>query len=107
MCWALHVSSLPSKDSLLCREVETQRGLLRWLSGKGSTCNAGGAGDAGLIPGSEDPLEEDMATHSSIPAWSILWAEELGRLQSIESQSWTRVKELSMHACRDTGLANM
>ena len=32
--------------------------------------------------GQEDPLEEGMATHSSILAWSILWAEEPGRLQS-------------------------
>ena len=32
------------------------------------------------------PLEEDMATHSSIPAWSIPWIEEPGGLQSIGSQ---------------------
>ena len=31
----------------------------------------------------EDPLEEDMATHSSILAWRIPWTEELGRLQFI------------------------
>ena len=30
--------------------------------------------------GWEDPLEEEMATHSSILAWEILWAEELGKL---------------------------
>ena len=36
--------------------------------------------------GGEDPLEEGMATHSSILAWRILWTEEPGRLQSIESQ---------------------
>ena len=36
--------------------------------------------------GQEDPLEEGMATHSSILAWRILWTEEPGRLQSIESQ---------------------
>ena len=34
--------------------------------GKEPTCNAG---DPGLIPGLEDPLEEEMATHSSILAW--------------------------------------
>ena len=34
----------------------------------------------------EDPLEEGMATHSSILAWRISWTEELGRLQSIGSQ---------------------
>ena len=35
------------------------------LSSKESTCNAGAEGDAGLIPGWEDPLEEGMATHST------------------------------------------
>ena len=32
--------------------------------------------------GREDPLEKEMATHSSILAWRIPWAEELGGLQS-------------------------
>ena len=36
--------------------------------------------------GGEDPLEEGMATHSSILAWRIPWTEEPGRLQSIWSQ---------------------
>ena len=31
----------------------------------------------------EDPLEKEMATHSSILAWRIPWMEELGRLQSM------------------------
>ena len=31
--------------------------------------------------GREDPLEEEMATHSSILAWRISWMEESGRLQ--------------------------
>ena len=37
--------------------------------GKESACNAGGLG---LISGLEDPLEEGMATHSSVLAWRIL-----------------------------------
>ena len=37
--------------------------------------------------GWEDPLEEEMATHSSILAWRILWTEDPGGLQSIGSQS--------------------
>ena len=41
----------------------------------------------------EDPLEEEMAAHSSILAWEIPWTEELGRLQSISSQSWTRLSD--------------
>ena len=36
--------------------------------------------------GQEDPLEEGMATDSSIPAWRIPWTEEPGGLQSMGSQ---------------------
>ena len=36
--------------------------------------------------GLEDPLEEEMATHSTIPAWRIPWTEEPGGLQSMGSQ---------------------
>ena len=36
--------------------------------------------------GRDDPLEKEMATHSSILAWKILWTEEPGRLQSMGSQ---------------------
>ena len=36
--------------------------------------------------GQEDPLEKEMATHSSILAWRIPWMEEPGRLQSTGSQ---------------------
>ena len=39
--------------------------------------------------GWKDPLEEDMATHSSILAWRIPWTEEPGGLQSVGSQSQT------------------
>ena len=44
---------------------------------KESTCQAGGQGD---------PLEKDMATHSSIPAWEIPWTEAPSGLQSLGSQ---------------------
>ena len=36
--------------------------------------------------GQEDPLEEEMGTHSSILAWKIPWTEEPGGLQSTELQ---------------------
>ena len=36
--------------------------------------------------GQEDPLEKEMATHSSTLAWKIPWTEEPGRLQSMGSQ---------------------
>ena len=50
-------------------------------------------GDQGSIPGlgrspgeGNDPLEKEMAIHSSILAWRIPWREEPGRLQSTELQ---------------------
>ena len=44
-----------------------------WFSGKEPTCSAE---DAGSIPGSEDPLEKEKATHSSILAWKITNSKE-------------------------------
>ena len=41
--------------------------------------------------GQEDLLEKEMATHSSILAWEIPWTEEPGGLQSMVSQSQTRL----------------
>ena len=48
--------------------------------------NVGDIRDTGSIPGWEDPLEEGMATHSSILAWKIPWTEAPGGLQSKGSQ---------------------
>ena len=45
--------------------------------------NAGTAGDVVQALGREDPLEEEMATHSSILAWEVPWTEEPGGLQSM------------------------
>ena len=54
----------------------------RWLSGKESTCNAGATETLVHSQGQEDPLEEGIATHSSILAWRIPWTEELSGLSS-------------------------
>ena len=51
--------------------------------GKESACNAG---DLGLIPGLEDPLEKGMATYSSNLAWKTQWTEEPGGRQTTWSQ---------------------
>ena len=75
---------------------------LGFLDGAGVKNLPANARDAGSIPemrvrsqGWEDPLEKEMATHSSILAWRIPWTEEAGGLQSMGSQ---RVGyELSMH----------
>ena len=57
------------------------------------------AGDLGSIPGLEDPLEKEMATHSSIFAWEIPWTEEPGGQQSMGLQDQTRLSDLNMYAC--------
>ena len=57
--------------------------------------------------GREDPLEEEMTTHSSILAWKFPWTEEAGGLQSTGLQSqtglstWTRHKTSSDHIFTD------
>ena len=75
--------------TLKCAEI----GLPWWLSGKESACQCRSesevaqfnARDEGFL-GREDPLEEEMATHSSILTWEIPWTEEPGGLQSMGSQ---------------------
>ena len=43
----------------------------------------------------EDSLEKEMATHSGTLAWEIPWMEEPGGLQSMGSQSWTRLSDFT------------
>ena len=56
-------------------------GLPKWFSAKesASQCRRWQVGSLGQ----EDPLEKEMATHSSILAWKIPWTEEPGGLQSM------------------------
>ena len=54
--------------------------------------------------GSEDPLEKEMATHSSILAWKIPWAEEPGRpqsngLQRVAEDCLTKQQEHCLNHC--------
>ena len=59
----------------------------RWLSGKiKQACNEGDISDPGWSLGCEAPLEEGMATHSSILAWRIPWTEQSGELCIMGSQ---------------------
>ena len=70
---------MPSSHLILCRPLL----LLLFpggTSGKDLLANAADKRDAGQ----EDPLQEGIATHSSILAWRIQWTEELGRLQSMQ-----------------------
>ena len=53
----------------------------------------------------EGPLEEEMATYSSIPAWRISWTEEPGRLRSLglqESDTTERLNHTTPHNEKDT-----
>ena len=47
---------------------------------KNPPISAGDAGDVGSVLGPENPLEEELATHSSILDWEISWTEEPGGL---------------------------
>ena len=51
--------------------------------GEESACSAG---DPGSISGLKDPLEDEMATHSSILTWEVPWTEKPGGLQSLGSE---------------------
>ena len=46
----------------------------------------------------ENPLEKEVATHSSIVAWEIPWTEEPGGLQSMGSQRVGHDERLSLHS---------
>ena len=66
---------------VLCKNTTFQEGSFPGGAvGKNPPANAG---DEGSTPGQEDPLEEEMATHSSILAWKVPWTEEPGELQSM------------------------
>ena len=52
----------------------------------------------------EDPLEEEVATHSSILAWKVSQTEEPGRLLYGVAKSWTRLSDLAhMHRAMSKG----
>ena len=53
---------------------------------KNPSANTGDTGDAARSLGWKDPLEEAMATHSSILAWKIPWAVEAGSVYSMGPQ---------------------
>ena len=75
----------------------SNEGGIRWICGlsqsfpggsvvKNLPANVREVGDVGLVLSWEDPLEEGMATHSSILAWKIPWTEEPGRFSPCGSQ---------------------
>ena len=83
---SLHIkSSVPSSFTYLgfCQSVRSFPG---GTVVKNPLANAREAGDMDLIPGQKDPLEEKIATHSSILAWEIPWTGGPAGLQSMRSQ---------------------
>ena len=66
-----------------------------WLSNKDSSRNAG---HLYFIPGLGRSPGVGNATHSSVLAWKISWTEEPGGLQSMESQSGTRLSTHGIHS---------
>ena len=71
-----------------------KKGFPGGLEGKASACNADSGVESGVQLNSEvqslsqeDPLEKEMATHSSTLAWKIPWTEEPGSLQSMGWQT--------------------
>ena len=64
----------------MCAEDDCPDVLPRGTVVKNLPASAGEAGDTGLMLGQEEPLEKEMATHSSILAWEIPWTEEPGEL---------------------------
>ena len=80
-------------------QLRCQQGLPWSLSGKESPAKQEPQEMRVWFLGQEDPLEEGVATRSSILAWKIPWTEELGRLQStVSPKNWTQPKWLSRHA---------
>ena len=77
------ISTFPREPWSFCWKMKY--GLPWWLSNKESFCQAE---NQSLTQ--EDPLEKEMATHSSILAWEIPWTEEPGKVWSMEKQkNWT------------------
>ena len=72
--------------ALLSYTIDIQISIAFSPSSSDGTESACNAGDQGSSLGREDSLEREMATHSSILAWRILWTEEPGGLQSVGLQ---------------------
>ena len=75
---------------------------------KNPPANSGGSRDSGLILGQEDSLEEEMATHSSTPAWRIPWTVKACQAPlSMELQRINMTEQLSTHTNENPDLADM
>ena len=71
--------------------------LLGFPGGSDSKASACNVGDPVRFLGREDPLEKEMAIHSSTLAWKIPWTEEPDRLQSMGSQRVDMTERFHFH----------
>ena len=78
------ISSNPRVDTIIIPSIQIR--MASQVALGVLPANAGDIRDACSILGWEDPLEKEMATHSSILAWRIPWSEEPGGPQSIGLQ---------------------
>ena len=86
-------------EEINLRRGHTRLGFPGGARGKEPTCQCRRQTQVRSL-GQEDPLEKEMAIHSSILDWEIPQIEEPGKLQSMGfGKSWTRLKRLSMHTC--------
>ena len=81
LVWEILWTEEPGEQRIR-HDLETEQQPIS-RTGSDSKASVYNAGDPSSIPGSEDPLEKEMATHSSTIAWKIPWTEEPGRLQSM------------------------
>ena len=72
--------------------------------GSDDKASAYNVGNLGSIPGWGRSPGEGTATHSSILPWKIPWTEKSGRLQSIGSQSWTQLSDLTSLAAEQQNI---
>ena len=104
LCSDLHLDAVAlgpqqlsrSRPALVCfiEEPRVQKGFPGGTSGKEPACQCRRHKRCRFDPlGWEAPLEEGMATHSSVLAWEVASTEEPGRLQSVGSQSRTRLSD--------------
>ena len=92
------INTLVSESSNLSSSLSGTRDLFEGFpndSVKGFACSAGDVKMWVQSLGGEDPLEAEMATHSSILAQKISWTEEPGGLQESQrvTKSWTRLSD--------------
>ena len=72
-------------------------GYVNFPCGSDGRASAYNAGDSGSVPGWEDPLEKEMAPHSSTLAWKIPWTEEPGSYSPWGHQESDTAERLQFH----------